>query len=201
MRSFGTEEREAAYPILPQPTVYDYILFRGSDIKDIRVVNNVSIPNDPAIMQMHLPPQQQPGFPQQMPPIQQQGAPMNQFGPFGANMQGPPPSASAIGQSISQPSQLQLLSPQSQQQQQQQSSSQQGNNNLSNILSSSSHSAQTKKSSESKIDLQLSTSEKPSSITSSISQSTTNTHANLLRKQNAAAVVNNQGVHKLPLFL
>lgn len=200
MRSFGTEEREAAYPILPQPTVYDYILFRGSDIKDIRVVNNVSIPNDPAIMQMHLPPQQQPGFPQQMPPIQQQGAPMNQFGPFGANMQGPPPSASAIGQSISQPSQLQLLSPQSQQQQQQQSSSQQGNN-LSNILSSSSHSAQTKKSSESKIDLQLSTSEKPSSITSSISQSTTNTHANLLRKQNAAAVVNNQGVHKLPLFL
>lgn len=200
MRSFGTEEREAAYPILPQPTVYDYILFRGSDIKDIRVVNNVSIPNDPAIMQMHLPPQQQPGFPQQMPPIQQQGVPMNQFGPFGANMQGPPPSASAIGQSISQPSQLQLLSPQSQQQQQQQSSSQQGNN-LSNILSSSSHSAQTKKSSESKIDLQLSTSEKPSSITSSISQSTTNTHANLLRKQNAAAVVNNQGVHKLPLFL
>lgn len=206
VRSFGTEEREAAYPILPQPTVYDYILFRGSDIKDIRVVNNVSIPNDPAIMQMHLPPQQQPGFPQQMPPIQQQGANMNQtFGPFGTNMQGPPPSVSAAiaasigsGQSISQqPSQLQMLSPQSQQQQQQQSSSQQGNN-LSNILSSTSHSAQTKKSSESKIDLQLSssslsTSEKPSSITS-ISQSTTNTHANLLRKQNVA-VNKNQGVH------
>lgn len=198
VRSFGTEEREAAYPILPQPTVYDYILFRGSDIKDIRVVNNVSIPNDPAIMQMHLPPQQ-PGFPQQMPPIQQAGAPMNQFGPFGTNMQGPPPSANnnamgtsiGSGQSISQqPSQLQLLSPQSQQQ----SSSQQGNINLSNILSSTSHSAQTKKSSESKIDLQLSsTSEKPSSITS-ISQSTSNTHANLLRKQNVA-VNKNQGVH------
>lgn len=37
----------------PQNQVYEYILFRGSDIKDIRVVNNVSsIPNDPAIVQV-----------------------------------------------------------------------------------------------------------------------------------------------------
>lgn len=37
--------------------MYDYILFRGSDIKDIRVLNNVpAIPNDPAIMQMSVPP-------------------------------------------------------------------------------------------------------------------------------------------------
>lgn len=63
VRSFGTEDRETAYPIMPQPTVYDYILFRGSDIKDIRVVNNVTIPNDPAIMQMQM--NQQPGFPPQ----------------------------------------------------------------------------------------------------------------------------------------
>lgn len=36
--------------------MYEYILFRGSDIKDIRVINSVPVPNDPAIMQMHLPP-------------------------------------------------------------------------------------------------------------------------------------------------
>ncbi|CRK92681.1 CLUMA_CG006315, isoform A [Clunio marinus] len=88
VRSFGTEDRETPYPIMPQPTVYDYILFRGSDIKDIRVVNNVAIPNDPAIMQMHLPPTQQQFPPQNFPPMQPGGAPaMAQFGPF-AQMQG-----------------------------------------------------------------------------------------------------------------
>jgi len=83
VRSFGTEDRDTSYPIAPQTTVYDYILFRGSDIKDIRVVNSVPIPNDPAIMQMHLPPQQ--NFPPQNFPQQQQGGPqgMPSFGlPF-----------------------------------------------------------------------------------------------------------------------
>ncbi|XP_012550425.1 protein LSM14 homolog car-1 isoform X3 [Bombyx mori] len=57
VRSFGTEDRETQYPVAPQSQVYDYILFRGSDIKDIRVLNNVpSMPNDPAIMQMSVPP-------------------------------------------------------------------------------------------------------------------------------------------------
>lgn len=57
VRSFGTEDRETQYPVAPQSQVYDYILFRGSDIKDIRVLNNVpSLPNDPAIMQMSVPP-------------------------------------------------------------------------------------------------------------------------------------------------
>lgn len=57
MRSFGTEDREAQFPVAPQSQVYEYILFRGSDIKDIRVLNNVpSLPNDPAIMQMSVPP-------------------------------------------------------------------------------------------------------------------------------------------------
>uniref|UniRef100_A0A336K040 CSON011472 protein n=1 Tax=Culicoides sonorensis TaxID=179676 RepID=A0A336K040_CULSO len=55
VQSFGTEDRETQYPISPQSQIYEYILFRGSDIKDIRVINNCSIPNDPAIMQMHLP--------------------------------------------------------------------------------------------------------------------------------------------------
>jgi hypothetical protein len=187
VRSFGTEDRETAYPIMPQPTVYDYILFRGADIKDIRVVNNVPIPNDPAIMQMHLPQQQQPGFPpqQQMPPIQPGGM---QFGPFSNLQQGPPVASSSTsiggGQNIpqqQQPSQ-QLLSPQ-------QSSSQQGNA----ILTSSTN---IKKTSElSKIDLPAS--EKSSSILQ-----TTNTIASLLRKQNATVNNNQQGVQKsAELFL
>jgi hypothetical protein len=56
VRSFGTEDRETQFPIAPQNQIYDYILFRGSDIKDIRVVNNVgplqNVPNDPAIVQV-----------------------------------------------------------------------------------------------------------------------------------------------------
>ncbi|XP_049862781.1 protein LSM14 homolog A isoform X3 [Schistocerca gregaria] len=56
VRSFGTEDRETQYRVAPQNEVYDYILFRGSDIKDIRVVNNVGpLPNDPAIVQLSVP--------------------------------------------------------------------------------------------------------------------------------------------------
>jgi protein LSM14 len=89
VRSFGTEDRETPYPIPPQPTVYDYILFRGSDIKDIRVINNVAIPNDPAIMQMHLPPQQ--NFSQNFAPMQHSNNSQS-FGPFG-HMSGNLPSS------------------------------------------------------------------------------------------------------------
>ncbi|CAH1130005.1 unnamed protein product [Ceutorhynchus assimilis] len=59
VRSFGTEERDTQFPVPAQNQVYDYILFRGSDIKDIRVVNSVPHPqplNDPAIMQLSVPP-------------------------------------------------------------------------------------------------------------------------------------------------
>ncbi|XP_020817043.1 protein LSM14 homolog B-A isoform X7 [Drosophila serrata] len=65
VRSFGTEDRETQFQIAPQSQIYDYILFRGSDIKDIRVVNNHTLPhhNDPAIMQAQL----QNGPPQVMP--------------------------------------------------------------------------------------------------------------------------------------
>ncbi|PSN50788.1 Protein LSM14 B-B [Blattella germanica] len=51
VRSFGTEDRDAKFPIEPQPQIYDYILFRGSDIKDIKIMNNVRHLNDPAIVQ------------------------------------------------------------------------------------------------------------------------------------------------------
>ncbi|XP_037904989.1 protein LSM14 homolog B isoform X9 [Hermetia illucens] len=76
VRSFGTEDRETQYPIAPQSQIYDYILFRGSDIKDIRVVNNgMPHPNDPAIMQMQLP-NGQPLIPH-FPTIPSMGAPLD----------------------------------------------------------------------------------------------------------------------------
>lgn len=121
VRSFGTEDRETPYPIPPQPTVYDYILFRGSDIKDIRVINNVAIPNDPAIMQMHLPPQQ--NFSQNFSPMQHSNTSQS-FGPFG-HMSGNLPSS--IGQNLV-PSQQQQ--PSSQQQNHSPIRQQQGNDTL-----------------------------------------------------------------------
>ncbi|XP_008477819.1 protein LSM14 homolog A [Diaphorina citri] len=52
VRSFGTEDREAQCPVPAQSQIYDFILFRGSDIKDIRVVQGQPMPpNDPAIVQ------------------------------------------------------------------------------------------------------------------------------------------------------
>ncbi|XP_055909927.1 protein LSM14 homolog A-like isoform X3 [Eupeodes corollae] len=83
VRSFGTEDRETQFQIAPQSQIYDYILFRGSDIKDIRVVNNgMPHPNDPAIMQVQLPNGQHlmPHF-----PMQTMNPPMGNYGnPFGA---------------------------------------------------------------------------------------------------------------------
>jgi protein LSM14 len=181
VRSFGTEDRETPYPIAPQPTVYDYILFRGSDIKDIRVVNNVAIPNDPAIMQMHLPPNQIPpqqqGFPpQSFPPMQPQAG---QYAPF-SQMQGPPPNvANNPLQNI--PQQQQQQQPQQQavsspnQSQQQQSQSNQGNTTNTLTTTSSVHS---KKSSE------LSKIEKSSEkSTSQSSNSQPTVPINIMRKQ------------------
>lgn len=120
VRSFGTEDRETPYPIPPQPTVYDYILFRGSDIKDIRVINNVAIPNDPAIMQMHLPPQQN------FSPMQHSNNSQS-FGPFGGHMPGNS-FPTSIGQNLIPPQQQQQQS--SQQQNQSPVRQQQGNERL-----------------------------------------------------------------------
>ncbi|XP_043650280.1 protein LSM14 homolog B isoform X6 [Drosophila teissieri] len=87
VRSFGTEDRDTQFQIAPQSQIYDYILFRGSDIKDIRVVNNHTLPhhNDPAIMQAQLqngPPQMPQHFPMpsgmNAPPQQQQQVPSQQ---------------------------------------------------------------------------------------------------------------------------
>jgi len=53
VRSFGTEDRVTEKPVAPRSVVYEYIIFRASDIKDLLVEDPPSSPglSDPAIIQ------------------------------------------------------------------------------------------------------------------------------------------------------
>merc|ERR1712223_421130 len=59
VRSFGAEDRPTDRPVAPREEIYEYIIFRGTDIKDIRVCQppkphptlEGGLPNDPAIVQ------------------------------------------------------------------------------------------------------------------------------------------------------
>ncbi|TRY53931.1 hypothetical protein DNTS_033809 [Danionella cerebrum] len=55
VRSFGTEGRPTDRPVPPRDEIFEYIIFRGGDIKDITVCEPLkihhSLPQDPAIVQ------------------------------------------------------------------------------------------------------------------------------------------------------
>ncbi|CAI5778384.1 protein LSM14 homolog B isoform X3 [Podarcis raffonei] len=66
VRSFGTEDRPTDRPAPPREEVYEYIIFRGSDIKDITVCEppkaQHNLPQDPAIVQSSLSSASAPSF-------------------------------------------------------------------------------------------------------------------------------------------
>lgn len=58
VKSYGTEGRDPENEIPPSDNVYEYIVFRGSDVKDLRIekepekkpVQQPQVPDDPAIL-------------------------------------------------------------------------------------------------------------------------------------------------------
>ena len=63
--SFGTEGRRGGDEIAPSDQVYEYIVFRGSDVKDLRIESVPPpqqkpppplVPDDPAIVGVSVPP-------------------------------------------------------------------------------------------------------------------------------------------------
>lgn len=60
VKSYGTEDRHTDRPVPSKDEIYDYIIFRGSDIKDITVSEppkaQHGLPCDPAIVQVGVTP-------------------------------------------------------------------------------------------------------------------------------------------------
>lgn len=58
VRSYGTEDRHTDRPVPPKDEIYEFIIFRGSDIKDITVSEppkpHHGLPRDPAIVQSSI---------------------------------------------------------------------------------------------------------------------------------------------------
>ena len=59
VRSFGTEDRPTDRPVAPREEIFEYIIFRGSDIKDLHVCEppkqqqlQTNVPQDPAIVKV-----------------------------------------------------------------------------------------------------------------------------------------------------
>ncbi|XP_014851656.1 PREDICTED: protein LSM14 homolog B-like isoform X1 [Poecilia mexicana] len=60
VKSYGTENRHTERPVPPKDEIFEYIIFRGSDIKDITVSEppkpHHGLPRDPAIVQSSMGP-------------------------------------------------------------------------------------------------------------------------------------------------
>ncbi|KAI8801553.1 Scd6-like Sm domain-containing protein [Cladochytrium replicatum] len=109
--SMGTENRPAPQFIPAAPQVFDFIVFKGSDVQDLSVMNEQpapppvsQLPNDPAIMhaggQPHsqgyggMPPPGPGGMPPMMqPPPYMMGYPQQQAPPWAHQPSGPGPAA------------------------------------------------------------------------------------------------------------
>eukprot|EP00045_Choanoeca_perplexa_P003254 m.29505 g.29505 ORF g.29505 m.29505 type:complete len:320 (+) comp11949_c0_seq1:40-999(+) len=78
---FGTEDRSPTF-MPPQDTIHPFVVFRGSDVIDLSVVETpvmaAVVPSDPAILQAPSPPQAQPSQQQPQPTSQPPSQPPSQ---------------------------------------------------------------------------------------------------------------------------